>query len=90
MIVLAFDEDADAGRRAGFGVDHPDLVIEQVHLPQAGEAAVERLAKRGVQGVHRAVALGHFVPQFAMHAEFHGRFGDHIHPVVSQPRQRGT
>ena len=37
VFVLAFDDHADAGGRGGLGVDHADLVIDQVQLGQVRE-----------------------------------------------------
>ena len=44
--------------------------------------AVERLSQGGVQGVHRAVALGHFVPHFVADAELHRGFGRRVAVAV--------
>ena len=49
-------------------------------------------AQGGVQGVHRAVAVGHLVPHFAVHADLHGRLGPpgfvfvglDVHMIVDQ------
>ena len=40
------------------GVEHPHLVVGEVHALERREAAVERVAQRRVERVHRAVALG--------------------------------
>ena len=61
-LVAAFDDHADAGGGAGFGVDDPDLVVDQLHVAKVREMPVQGLAQGGVEGVHRAVPFGHFVP----------------------------
>ena len=44
-------------------------------LRQGGKAAVEGLAHGGVQGVDRAVALGHLVADLVADAELDRRLG---------------
>ena len=64
------------GGGAGVGVDHADLVIDQLHAAEVREVTIQRLSQGGVQGIHGAVALGHFVPHFVADAELDGRLGD--------------
>ena len=57
VVVLALDHDADPGGGAGAGVDHADLVVDEVHLLEPREVPLEGLAQGAVEGVDRAVPL---------------------------------
>src|SRR5262245_279877 len=78
LVVGGFDEDADAGGGAGFAVDDADFVVDQPHVAEAGEIAVEGLAHGGVEGVDGAVAFGDFEAFVAVDADFDGGFGDRL------------
>src|SRR5262245_23584029 len=78
VVVGRFDDHADAGGGAGFAVDDADFVVDQPHVAEAGEIAVEGLAHGGVEGVDGAVAFGDFEAFVAVDADFDGRFGDRL------------
>ena len=48
-----------------------------MHLREGGIDLGEGLPKRGVEGVHRAIPLGHFVPLCTGHGKLHRRLGPH-------------
>src|ERR1043165_5546796 len=68
LVVARFDDDADAGRGARFAVDDANFVVDQAHILERRKIAGEGLAHRGIKGVDRAVALGHFEAILAAHA----------------------
>ena len=45
---------------------------------QVGEAAVKGLSHGGIEGIYRAVAFGHLVPDKLSDADFHGRLGANL------------
>ena len=57
------------------GVDDADLVVDQVHLAEARDSALEGLAQGGVEGVDRAVALAHGVLDVVADPELDRRLG---------------
>ena len=89
VVVAAFDHHADAGGGGRFAVDDADLVIDKVHVGEVREVAVEGLAQGGVEGVHRAVAFGHFVADCVADRSLTRRFGDRRRRRGSR-RSRGT
>ena len=78
------------GGGAGVAVDDADLVIDQLHAAEVREMAIERFSQGGVQGVHRAVALGHFVPHFVADAQLDGGFGRRARRRRRFRRRRGS
>ena len=89
-LVLAFDDDADGGGGAGVAVDDADFVIDQLHAAQVRKVPIERFSQGGVQGVHGAVALGHFVPHFVADAELDRGFGRGLAVADRFRRRRGS
>ena len=56
-------------------VEHPHLVVGEVHTLERREAAVERGAQRAVERVHRTVAFGGRDHPLAAAEHLHRRFG---------------
>ena len=50
-LVLEFDEDAHLGGGPGLGIDDAHFIIREMDLVDHGVRPLERLAKRGIQGL---------------------------------------
>src|SRR5574341_1143891 len=73
---LEVHEDAGDGAGPGRRVEDPDLEVGQPDVGRLGVPGGERLAERGVEGVHRAVPLRGGVELRSVHPHLHHRLGE--------------
>ena len=82
LAVGRVDDDPRPGRRGRRPVEDADLVVDEVDPVELRVERPERLAERGVEGVHRAVAVGGGVEDLALHLHLDGRLGQQLAPLA--------
>ena len=75
LIVGALDDHPGDRRGARLGRQDAHLVVGELHVLERRVGRRQRLAERGVERVHRAVALGDDHPRRAADLDLDGRLG---------------
>ena len=85
-LISGFDHDAHPRGRARAGVDHADLVINQVHFLEARVVPLQGLAQGAVEGVDRSIALADGVLETLADLELDGGLGERLTRPACRPR----
>ena len=84
LLPAALNHDAHLRRRLFLGIDHPNFVVDQMHLSDRRVMLKQRLAQRQIQRCHRPITFGHAMLRLLPDVDLHRRLGDRLGAVGSK------